>query len=238
MHPEATVRDFVNQDFRAAAVFHQHGIDFCCGGGKTLSEVCRAKNLEQGMVMEEISRACAAGAETPRFVDWQADELARYIVLRHHGYCRTALPVLVAHTRKLANVHGPANPELVEIAEIVEGGAGEMEAHMLQEEQVLFPYVERLAATRRAGLEAFPAPFGDVGTPIRAMEADHDRAERAMARIRDLARDYAVPEHGCTTWRVTLQELQSFEHDLHTHVHLENNVLFPKARTLAAPPAG
>lgn len=234
-----TVRDFVNSDFRAAAVFHKYGIDFCCGGGKTLSEVCRAKKLEESALVGEISRACASGdGAPPRFTEWQTDDLARYIVSRHHGYCREALPVIAAHTRKLATVHGPANPALVEIAEIFERVCEDMDTHMIKEERILFPYIERLAATRRAGLEMYPAPFGDVSNPIRMMEEEHEHAGAAMARIRELARDYAVPEHGCTTWRVTLQELEAFERDLHTHVHLENNVLFPKARALAAPPVG
>jgi regulator of cell morphogenesis and NO signaling len=238
MQTEQTVRDFVNRDFRAAAVFHKYGIDFCCGGGKTLSEVCRAKKLEESAVAGEISRACAGDGAAPRYSDWQADDLARYIVSRHHAYCRDALPVIAAHTRKLAKVHGPANPELVEIADIFEDVCEEMDTHMIKEEQIFFPYIERLAAARRTGLAMAAAPFGDVSNPIRVMEQEHEHAGAAMARIRELARDYAVPEHGCMTWRITLQELEAFEQDLHTHVHLENNVLFPMARALAATAAG
>ena len=238
MQPEATVRDFVNRDFRAAAVFHRYGIDFCCGGGRSLADVCRAKRLEESAVLREISRACAQGGTPPRFTDWPADDLARYIVDRHHAYCREALPVIEAHARKLASVHGPAHPELVEIAEIFSRVCEEMDAHMLKEEQVLFPHITRLAQASRTGAPAPRAPFGSVDNPIRMMEDDHASAGEAMARIRELARDYAAPEHGCTTWRVTLQELEAFEQDLHTHVHLENNVLFPMARALAAPPVG
>ena len=238
MQTEATVRDFVNRDFRAAAVFHRYGIDFCCGGGRTLDEACRAKHLEKSALLGEISRACSEGAPAPRYTELDADDLARHIVASHHGYCRTVLPVLAAHTRKLAATHGPANPELVEIAQILARVKDDMDAHMAKEEQVLFPYIAQLAAARRTGLTPLPAPFGDVANPIAMMEHDHAEAGAAMARIRELAREYAVPEHGCTTWRVTLQELEAFERDLHTHVHLENNVLFPKALALAAPPVG
>ena len=234
---DVTVRDLVVRDFRAASVFHRYGIDFCCGGGKPLADVCRAKRLDEGQVIEEIERACAAPTGQPAFTEWEADTLARYIVGQHHGYCREAMPTIAAHARKLAQVHGPANPELIDIAATFDDVCREMTSHMLKEEHVLFPHIERLAATRRAGLQPFPAPFGDVGNPIRAMEAEHEHAGAAMARIRELAHDYEVPAHGCTTWRVTLQELEAFEQDLHLHVHLENNILFPKARALAAGPA-
>lgn len=236
---ELTVRDLVTRDFRAATVFHRYAIDFCCGGGKPLSEVCRAKGLDEAEIENELARACASSENRPPpFADWDADALTRYIVGRHHGYCRGAMPAIAAHARKLAQVHGPAQPELVEVSTIFGRLCADMDAHMLKEERVLFPYIEQLAATRRAGLGVFPAPFGDVGNPIRMMEADHDAAGAAMARIRELTDGYAVPAHGCTTWRVTLQELEAFEQDLHAHVHLENNILFPKARALAAPAAG
>jgi len=234
---DVTVRDLVNRDFRAASVFHRYGIDFCCGGGKPLADVCRAKRLDEATVIDEIDRACAEPALEPPYTAWEADTLARHIVAQHHAYCRAVLPAIAAHTRKLADVHGPAHPELQEIAAIFAGVAGDMDAHMLKEEHVLFPYIERLAETRRAGMAPAPAPFGDVANPIRMMEADHDHAGAAMARIRVLADGYAVPAHGCTTWRVTLQELEAFERDLHLHVHLENNILFPKACALAAPSA-
>ena len=234
-----TIRDFVIRDFRAAAVFHRFGIDFCCGGGKTLREVCETKKLKESAVLREISRACEADAgRPPRFNDWDADRLTRYIVQHHHGYLRTTMPTTAAHARKLAKVHGPAHPELVEVAAIFDEVCREMTSHMAKEEQILFPYIEQLAATRRTGLRPSPAPFGDVGHPIRMMEADHESAGAAMARIRALTSGYVTPAEGCMTWRVTIQELDAFETDLHTHVHLENNILFPKARALAAPAAG
>lgn len=236
---DATVRDLVARDFRAAAVFTRYGIDFCCGGGKPIGDVCRTKQLSADVVLDEIDRACAEpDPDTPRYSDWQADDLARYIVGRHHGYCRSVMPAIAAHTRKLAQVHGPAHHELADVAALFERVCEEMGAHMAKEERVLFPYIEMLAASARGGVAPYPAPFGDVGNPIRMMEAEHESAGAAMARIRELTGGYAVPAHGCATWRVTLLELEAFEQDLHVHVHLENNILFPKARALAAQPAG
>ena len=234
--PELTVRDLVTRDFRAAAVFHRYGIDFCCGGGKPIGDVCRSKQLNARDVLAEIDRACASpDAGAPTYGEWQADDLTHYIVGRHHGYCREVLPTIAAHSRKLAQVHGPAHAELVEVADIVERVCEEMDAHMIKEESILFPYIDLLAASRRAGVTPFAAPFGDVANPIRMMEAEHESAGAAMARIRELTSGYTPPANGCATWRVTLQELEAFEQDLHTHVHLENNILFPKARALAAP---
>lgn len=235
---DTTVSDLVNRDFRAAAVFHRFGIDFCCGGGRPLADVCRSKRLNEAHVLDEIRRACATpDAGAPKYADWQADDLTRHIVGRHHGYCREVLPTIAAHTRKLAQVHGPAHPELVEMADIFDRVCEDMTAHMAKEEAILFPYIALLAASRRGGVKPFPAPFGDIANPIRMMEAEHESAGAAMARIRELTDGYAVPAQSCATWRVTLQELEAFEQDLHTHVHLENNVLFPKARALAVPAA-
>lgn len=235
---DATIRDFVVRDFRAAAVFHRYGIDFCCGGGKTLGEVCRSKQLEESALLREISQACATDTNRPpQFADWEADALTRHIVVEHHGYVRSALPTIAAHARKLAKVHGPAHPALVEVADIFDEVSDEMTSHMMKEEQILFPYIDQLAATRRSGLRPFPAPFGDIGNPIRMMEMEHESAGGAMARIRALTNGYTPPEEGCMTWRVTMKELEAFELDLHAHVHLENNILFPKARALAAPAA-
>ena len=232
---DVTVGDLVTRDFRAAAVFHRLGIDFCCGGGKPLGDVCRTKGLDPAQVVSEIDRACAApDPAAPDYAAWSADTLTHHIVGRHHGYCRDVLPTIAAHARKLAQVHGAGHPELVEIAGLFEGVRDEMLSHMAKEEGVLFPYIDLLAASRRGGVAPFPAPFGDVGNPIRMMEAEHESVGAAMARIRALTADYAVPADACTTWRITLQELEAFEHDLHEHVHLENNVLFPKARALAA----
>jgi len=235
--PETTIRDLVNDDFRAAAVFHRYGIDFCCGGGTTLDEACRARGLDEAAVRAEIAQACPPGpGGPPAYAEWPPEALTRHIVERHHQYCRSAMPAIAAHTRKLAEVHGPAHPELVDVADLFAHLQQDLDTHMLKEEHVLFPYIEQLAARRQAGLEPDPAPFGDVGNPIRNMESDHEAAGAAMACIRELTDGYVVPAHGCTTWRVTLQELEAFEQDLHLHVHLENNVLFPKARVLAASP--
>jgi regulator of cell morphogenesis and NO signaling len=231
-----TVRDIVAGDFRAAAVFHEFGIDFCCGGGKSLREACDARKVSPDLVLDELSRACYRGdGSTPRFSEWDADTLAAYIVSKHHGYVRRALPALTEHLRKLARAHGGRRPELYEVARRFESIAAEMADHMAKEERILFPYIQSLAVAVRGSDRLPRSPFGSIDNPIQVMEQEHDWVGQAMNRIRELTKDYAIPADGCTTYRIAMQELAAFERDLHEHVHLENNVLFPKARALATP---
>ena len=232
---ETTVGDIVARDFRTAAVFYEFGIDFCCGGRRTLVDVCRERNIDADVVLEAVARSCAVTGSSPGFDEWSPDTLIGYIVGNHHAYVRRALPSLTAHTQKIAAVHGDRHPELREVALLAQGIAAEMNVHMAKEERVLFPYIAAVADAVQHGMPAPPAPFGPIDNPIRMMEEDHAAAGAAIARIRELTGNYRVPDDGCTTYRVCLQELEAFEQDLHAHVHLENNILFPKARKLAVP---
>lgn len=231
---DTTVRDIVTSDYRAAAVFHKFGIDFCCGGGQTLSDACRKQNVDADELIEALTTACAASdAGTPRFNAWDVQTLVSYIVSNHHAYVREALPTIQAHTRKIAEVHGANHPELVEVAALFNSVSDEMTSHMMKEEHVLFPYITALGVAAQRGTAAPVPPFGRVSNPIRMMEQEHESAGNAMARIREVTSGYVPPADGCTTYRITMQELEAFEADLHAHVHLENNILFPKAKQLA-----
>jgi regulator of cell morphogenesis and NO signaling len=233
MTTDMTIRDIVANDYRAAAVFHKHGIDFCCGGDRTVSDACATKGLAPEAVIEEIESALAAPASgAPRFNEWDLPSLTSYIVANHHAYVRQAIPTLLQHTRKIAAVHGENHRELVEVSRLFGGVADEMLMHMQKEERMLFPYIDALARAAMAGQPAPIAPFGTVQNPIRMMEMEHESAGNAMARIKELTRGYQPPDDACTTYKVCLQELDAFERDLHAHVHLENNILFPKAARL------
>jgi regulator of cell morphogenesis and NO signaling len=227
-----TIRSIVADDFRAAAVFERHGIDFCCGGHRPVAEACSELGIDPAAVAVDLEAALAnGGTDVPRFNTWDLDLLTGYIVANHHGYVRQAIGALRAHTRKVADVHGDNHPEVRAIADRFEALAAELADHMAREERVLFPYVNGLAQARRGG-PVPSAPFGTVKNPIRMMEIEHQSAGDAMASIRTLSGGYALPADACTTYRVTYRELQAFEADLHRHVHLENNVLFPKALVL------
>jgi regulator of cell morphogenesis and NO signaling len=229
------VGELVAEDFRAAGVFHEYGIDFCCGGKRSVADACRERGIDTEAVVSAVTAACARpDPSAPRFNEWETETLIGFIVGNHHEYVRRALPLLIAHTRKLAAVHGSRHPELHEVAQLTQTVADEMTSHMAKEERVLFPYIALLAETVRKGQTAAPPPFGSIENPIRMMEEEHETAGAATARIREITGGYAVPQDGCTTYRVCLQELDAFERDLHAHVHLENNLLFPRARALAS----
>ncbi len=234
--PQTTVREIVAEDFRTAAVFDQYGIDFCCGGNRPLGEVCQ----ERGVAVADVAAALEAASATPpapeqpRFNTWNPPALVSYIVANHHMYVRTAIPTLLEHTKKIASVHGERHPELAEVATTFAAVADEMDSHMFKEERILFPFIVAMADAAAAGRPLPPAPFGSVANPIRMMEHEHDSAGGAMARIATLTGGYQPPADACSTYRVTLEELKAFEADLHRHVHLENNILFPKARAIEA----
>jgi regulator of cell morphogenesis and NO signaling len=232
---DTTIRDIVANDFRAAGVFQRYGIDFCCKGNRSVQEACRNGSVTAERILQEVSDATASpAAGGPRFNSWDLGTLAAYIVANHHGFVRESLPALRAHTQKIATVHGARHPELLEVAALIENVADEMDSHMMKEEQILFPYITELAVAARGDSAHPSAPFGTVRNPIRMMEMEHESVGDALARIRLLTGDYRAPEDACATYRVCLQELDAFERDLHEHVHLENNLLFPKAARLEA----
>ena len=228
---DQTIREIVATDFRTAAVFQRHGIDFCCNGNRTVELGCREAGAHR---LRGASRsgwgAGGAGRRGAAFASWDAPQLVRHIIddasrLRPARPCRCCCAI----PRKVADVHGERHPELVHIARLFERIAAEMSEHMAKEEQILFPYILALATPDE---EAPFAPFGSVQHPIRMMEAEHRFVGDAMGEIRQLTDGYTLPDDACTTYRVCFQELEAFEADLFTHVHLENNVLFPKAAAL------
>lgn len=230
LDPTTSVRDIVAVDFRAAAVFERHGIDYCCGGGRTIAEASAAAAVPAERLLSELGNLAGASAGLPpRFAAWNPAFLVDYIIANHHAYVRAALPAILAHAEKVADKHGARHPEMIDVARTFADVAAEMAQHMMKEEQILFPYVQALAAQAASGCPVGPSPFGSIANPIRMMETEHESAGNAMRRIRDLTGNYAPPDDACTTYRVTLAELEAFERDLHQHVHLENNILFPRA---------
>lgn len=227
---QTLIRDVVADDFRTAVVFQRHGLDFCCGGGRSIAEASQAKGVDPDVIMGEL----AALRETPNdgapaFNTWGLDLLVDYIVDNHHRFVRRLTPALKAYTEKVARVHGANHPETVKIAGLFDKIATDLTMHMQKEENILFPYIKALAEADRTGTP-LPVPFfGAIENPIRMMEAEHADAGNDMEQIRTLSNTFTPPAEACTTFRVSYQELQAFECDLHQHVHLENNILFPKA---------
>jgi regulator of cell morphogenesis and NO signaling len=229
----STLKSIVTEDFRAAAVFEKYSLDFCCKGGVTIDEACAARNVDASGVFADLDRLAGVPiSAAERFGEWNTEALIDHILAVHHAYVREAIPVLSVHMEKVARVHGERHPELVLIAQHFATVAGELQDHILKEERVLFPYIRSLAVARREGKRAEAPHFGSAANPIRMMEAEHVAAGDTLYTVRSLSNNYTVPEDGCTTYRVTYQELRQFEEDLHRHVHLENNILFPSAIAL------
>lgn len=228
-----TIKSIVTSDFRAAAIFEKYSLDFCCKGGVTIDQACAEKHMDAAPLYTELSQlANASPGSTPHFSDWPMDELIDYIINVHHRYVREASPVIYAHTQKVGAVHGNNHPEVVAIASHIETVLADFENHMMKEEQILFPYIKALVQVKRGVGTLTPPPFGSAQNVIRMMEAEHQAAGNELYKVRSLSNNYVPPEGACTTYRVSFKELQQFEQDLHHHVHLENNILFPKAIAL------
>jgi regulator of cell morphogenesis and NO signaling len=225
-----TIGEMVAKDYRKAEVFRKYGIDYCCGGKKPLEEVCLKKGIDPESIRKELAELDQQPERSAdNHEEWAPDTLTMHIIDKHHRYVNDALPMLQELTAKVARVHGQRHPELVTIARLFDELASELRMHMHKEEQILFPYIDRMAAALRAG-EPAPQPFfGTVENPIRMMENEHESAGENMEEIRLLSSNFTPPEGACTSYRVLFAKLQEFEQDLHRHVHLENNILFSKA---------
>jgi len=226
-----TVGEVVAADFRAAAVFEQFGIDFCCSGRRSLGDACRAAAADPATVAQALDALPPATDTDDDASRWPIPRLIDFIVSTHHGYVRAAMPDITRHLTRLVEVHGVRHPELARVAIYFDQVAADLGQHMVKEEQILFPYVRDLAEAGDS-CGRTQSPFGTVANPIQMMEREHQDVGDALRLIRELTRGYAAPEDGCTTYAVTMAELQQFERDLHRHVHLENNVLFPEALKL------
>jgi regulator of cell morphogenesis and NO signaling len=223
-----TVGEVVASDFRTAAVFEEFGIDFCCSGRRPLAEACRAASADPDAVVRALEALPPAVEGQDDVTSWEIPRLVDHILSTHHAYVRSAMPSIVRHLAKLTEVHGARHPELARVSMYFGQVRGDLEQHMMKEEQVLFPYVRDLAE-RPDDCGRMQSPFGTVENPIRMMEREHQEVGDAMRLIRELTRGYVTPEDGCTTYEIGMAELREFERDLHRHVHLENNVLFPAA---------
>ncbi|MHC0445538.1 iron-sulfur cluster repair di-iron protein [Flavobacterium sp. 3-218] len=225
-----TIGSFVAEDFRTAAVFSKYKIDFCCKGNRTVTEVCEKQNIDADALLENVLQV--AQSENNGNIDfnsWPLDLLADYIEKTHHRYVEEKTNVILPFLDKLCKVHGANHPELFKINELFIGCAGELSQHMKKEELVLFPFVKRMVKTKESdGILSQPS-FGTVSNPIAMMMNEHDNEGERFREIAALTNNYNPPADACTTYRVTFAMLKEFEADLHKHIHLENNILFPKA---------
>jgi regulator of cell morphogenesis and NO signaling len=226
-----TVGEIAVENPNATREFEKLGIDYCCGGNRTLGEACVAAKISVDEALERLEKSMAAtspGASQ----DWQNQPLAdliAHITSTHHVFVREECPRIEALAAKVVGVHGGNHPELVQVQAVFAALAEELSVHRMKEEQILFPYVIRLEESNVAGESAPPAMFGTVMNPIRMMMQEHDGAGEALRTLRAVTRDYSTPDDACISYRTLYAALQGFEADLHQHIHLENNILFPRS---------
>lgn len=230
-NPDQTVREIAIENPATVAVFEALGIDYCCGGKRPLKEACERANVAVDRLLELLSGANGreSGEGAARWNDAKLADLSAHIVERHHGYVRQEAPRLEALADEVAGKHGDRSPELSSIRDLFAAVSQELSAHMLKEENLLFPYLCEMEAAVLGGRPIPPPFFGSVQNPIARMLADHDDAGELLAKMRALSAGYQAPEWACPSYRGLYNGLEEFERDLHQHIHLENNILFPRA---------
>lgn len=226
-----TVREIALESPLTISVFQNHNLDFCCGGRVPLAEACAKAGIDTDMVLNDLA-AVFARELTPeeRSAEQKsAQELIEHIVYTHHDFTRSEIARLIPLAEKVAGKHGEHRPELLKIRDITVTLGAELNTHMQKEEMMLFPYIGSLERALKAHRMAPFPTFGSVNNPIRTMMLEHDQANDMLKHIRSLSSNYTPPEGACPSYIGLYAGLENLEKDFHVHIHLENNILFPRA---------
>ncbi len=234
-----TLGDLVARLPFAAGVLERHHMDFCCKGATQVEDACAAAgiSLEQlGRELDTASRLVSVTGSEPAAA-WDTaslTDLIEHIVSTHHQRLRTWLPELNALAAKVVNAHGRRHPALLELRQELDHLATELHSHMEKEEYVLFPFIGQLAGLQPGQAGYQPPPFGSLRNPVSVMLREHAQAGESLDALRRLTGDYTLPAEACASWQSLYARLRELESDLHAHIHLENNILFPRAAALEA----
>lgn len=227
------VKDIVSVNFRTADIFARYGIDFCCGGGITIAQASQKADVDVEQLITDLEGAMQMpDRETELLNRLSLDELAHYIVETHHTFVRSNIITISDYMARIVMAHGDKHPELETIQHLFQASSIDLTSHMQKEEVLLFPYISSLVKASRIGARPAPAAFSSISDPIAAMEEDHLLEGNRFMEISRLSNNYVMPQGGCNTYKVAFEKLKAFEQDLHRHIHLENNILFPKAKQL------
>jgi len=227
-----TLAQIVTNNHRSASVFEKYNLDFCCKGKRSLQQACEEQNISIEELVPELENVSNSRDTTFPYDKLSLAQLADHIVATHHSYVKKESPQIAAYLQKVAFKHGNRHPELNKIFELFTIVKEEMEQHMRKEELVLFPRIKELENYSKNPNHQFKLELAYLQSPIYMMEMEHERAGSIMSEIRKLTNNYVPPQDACTTYKLSFAALQEFEEDLHHHVHLENNLLFPRAITL------
>ncbi len=226
---EQIIGELVAQNYKTASVFKKFKIDFCCNGNRTISEACERKKLDPSQLINELRNTIINVEQNIDFNSWELDLLADYIEKTHHRYVMTKIEEIKPYLNKVTRVHGEHNPELKEIEILFNQSAQELSQHLQKEEMILFPFIRNMVNSKMEEKPLFFPHFGTVENPIAMMKHEHQNEGERFEKIAELSNNYTPPSHACNTYRVTFALLKEFEDNLHQHIHLENNILFPKA---------
>lgn len=221
----------MNKNHQAASVFEKYHLDFCCKGKRSLEQACSDQQLPVAQVTEELETIFTNNSKG-QLVDFDKmslTQLCDYILQTHHAYVKKEMPQIYAYLEKVSAKHGERHPELYKIVQTFSAVKEEMEGHMRKEELILFPRIKELQKLADNEIAQLQLNIGYLQSPITVMEQEHDHAGNLLNDIRVFSNDYTPPQDACTTYRLSFAALKAFELDLHQHVHLENNILFPKA---------
>lgn len=230
INENSVVGQMVAANYKTADVFKKHGIDFCCGGNITISEAAEKYKAETKALLADLETVTTKkDMESELLQKLTPDALIDHIIEQHHSFVRENIESIPPYLEKLADVHGANHPELIQVYQLFMGAATALSQHLEAEEQILFPYIKELVKAQQKGEAPLKSQFGSVENPISNMHSDHDAEGERFRTISELTNGYQLPPDGCNTYRVGLAKLEAFETDLHRHIHLENNILFPKA---------
>lgn len=224
------IGEVVAADYQTASVFKNHNIDFCCNGNKTIADACEQHAIDPQVLIEQLEEATKGNHISKHdYNSWSLDFLADYIVNQHHRYVEQKIQDIKPLLSKIVEVHGSQYPELLDVQQLFEETSGELTKHMKKEELILFPFIRNMVNAQK-NRETLASPvFESVQNPIAMMHHEHDNEGERFRKIAALTKDYTPPIDACNTYKVTLAMLKEFEEDLHLHIHLENNILFPKS---------
>ncbi len=228
------ISDVVASNIKSAHVFKKYGLDFCCGGGISIEKACAKNNIDLEELLQDLRNMDEKPAASQNYNNWELDFLIAHIENTHHVYVREALGMIDEYAAKVARVHGDGHPPVIKIYELFQLLSEELTSHMQKEEVILFPYINLLVQAQKTKTISEPSKFGNIQNPINMMEHEHENAGNILKEIAVLSNNYTPPEWACNTFKALYAKLEEFEQDLHLHIHLENNILFPKAILLEA----
>lgn len=227
-----TVREWAVENPEASRIFEKFGIDYCCGGSKSLEEACATAKHSIDEVLDSLELAEQQAKTKQKDRNWRVEllaDLVDHITRTHHKYTREEIARLGPLFDKVVSVHGKNHPELQQVRAVFRGLSQELTMHMMKEEAMLFPYIVRMEEAVIQREPVIPPPFGTVENPVTMMVHEHDSAGDALRAIRQLSSNYTAPGDACISYQTLYKALSEFEKDLHEHIHLENNILFPRA---------